>query len=44
MGHFYELIVIEVHEHIFLIIVDPSETNMPDQRPIGDVDMLHRRL
>ena len=25
-------------------IGDLSETNMPDQRPIGELDMLHRRL
>ena len=27
-----------------IIIEDPSETDMPDRRPIRDLDMLHQRL
>ena len=30
-------------QHYFLYLGDPSETDMPDQRPIGDLNLLNRR-
>ena len=43
ISFFYIWSFLLVHKNI-IIIGDPSETDMPDWRPIGDLNMLHQRL